>query len=94
MLFSSMQKSESNKKPESPIVKPLSKLKDAFKTQAIDGQFVDFSNDNDITENVDIEMQYSDILANYASLKNKDMSSWKVSIDEFLEKKVYTYYIM
>lgn len=69
----------------------MSKLKDAFKTPAIDGQFVDFPIDNDISDNVDIEMQYSDILANYASLKNKDMSTWKVSIEEVVEKKVSFY---
>jgi hypothetical protein len=77
------------------IVKPLSKLKDAFKSQAIDGQFLDLSemssktgSEGDLSDGADMEMQYSDILANYTRLKNKDMSTWKVSIEDVVEKKV------
>lgn len=91
-------KLEVNKKIEnnpSLIVKPLSKLKDAFKSQAIDGQFLDLSDlssktssEGDLSDGADMEMQYSDILANYTRLKNKDMSTWKVSIEDVVEKKV------
>lgn len=72
-------------------------LKEALKTQTVDGQIFDSTdssikiyNDIDLSDEsiIDMDIPFSDILANYARLKERDLNKWRASIEKVRSTKV------